>query len=135
MKLIYFYRATGNPNSGVARKINSQVKHLSDCGLDAVIYSTNGNSNQSILDPGDPEGPPPSGQGNQGTASNRIVQMQISEQCPNIISKIRREYLISTALLNIIASLEEKDILYLRIPYPSIFFSWMLRKGSVTKVL
>ena len=59
MKLIYFYRATGNPNSGVARKINSQVKHLSDCGLDAVIYSTNGNSNQSILDPGDPEGPPP----------------------------------------------------------------------------
>ncbi len=135
MKLIYFYRATGNPNSGVARKINSQVKHLSDCGLDAVIYSTNGNSNQSILDPGDPEGPPPSGQGNQGIASNRIVQMQISEQCPNIISKIRREYLISTALLNIIASLEEKDILYLRIPYPSIFFSWMLRKPRTCKIV
>jgi glycosyltransferase involved in cell wall biosynthesis len=135
MKLIYFYRATGNPNSGVARKINSQVKHLSDCGLDAVIYSTNGNSNQSILDPGDPEGPPPSGQGNQGIASNRIVQMQISEQCPNIISKIRREYLISAALLNIITSLKEKDILYLRIPYPSIFFSWMLRKPRTCKIV
>lgn len=135
MRLIYFYRATGNSNSGVARKIYSQVKHLSDYGLDAVIYSTGGNSNQSIPDPGAPEGPSPPCPESSGIAPGRMVQTQISEQCPNIISKIRREYLISTALLDIIASLREKDILYLRIPYPSIFFSWILRKPRTCKIV
>lgn len=135
MRFIYFYRASGDPNSGVARKIYSQVKHLSDYGLDAVIYSTGGNSNQSILGQRDLEGASPLGPESSGIASDQIVQIQISEQCPNIISKIRREYLISTALLNIIASLEEKDILYLRMPYPSVFFSWTLRKPRTCKIV
>ena len=118
MKFVYFFRDSGEANSGVEKKMRSQVKNLSKYGLNPIVYRICVNDEQSAPN-----------------NSDEIINILTHSFLPVIIRKIEREHLINIALIDTIASLQKNDIIYLRIPFPSLFLSWKLRKPRACKVV
>ena len=118
MKFVYFFRDSGEANSGVEKKMRSQVKNLSKYGLNPIVYRICVNDEQSAPN-----------------NSDEIINILTHSFLPVIIRKIEREHLINIALIDTIASLQKNDIIYLRIPLPSLFLSWKLWKSRACKVV
>lgn len=118
MRLIYFFRDSGKANSGVEKKMRTQVKNLSVFGMNTKIYHIYTNNFQ-----------------NQPKNSEYPIHIQPHKFLPLIFKKIEREHLIDVALMDTITSMQKNDVIYLRIPFPSFYLSWKLRKPRACKVV
>jgi len=109
MKLIYVHRISTN---GVNQKISAQVKYLLEYGIDATIFFI------PVIE------------------SNHFLERnQLLEKLFNFIHIILREYKINQNIRKLISISNPKDIIYLRILYPSPQLSMILRKKRQCKVI
>ncbi len=118
MRLVYLSKSFDAPDTGVNKKISAQVKHLAGQGVDCTIYFAFADNNQQCFE----------GQIKQ-------VRVPSAERSSGVISKIRREYQANLVFWDIISALKARDIIYLRIPYPSPHLSWILRQPRACKIV
>lgn len=119
MKFIYVHREPRDLNSGVNQKISAQVRNLSNYGIDSTVHSINKNIQYDYIT----------------NNENRILIISIIEKILRIFRRLYYEYQINRNLKNLISSLDTKDIIYLRIPYPSPQFSMILQKARACKII
>lgn len=119
MKFVYFHRDFENPRSGVNKKIDSQLVHFTNQGVDCEKYSSINANNCHLL-----------------------LRDDIKYQKLGIISKIytvlrilKRESLIDAALKDKLTQLTEKDIIYMRTPYPFYGVLKILKQARMCKVV
>ncbi len=122
MKLIYLCRFFNPQSTGVNKKIAAQVEHLANHGVDSIIYSISASDSQQYI-------------------GKNIKQVRIpsTERPSGLIGKIRREYQFDLAFKDIISAListlKAQDIIYFRIPYPSLHLSRILRQPRLCKII
>ena len=119
MRLIYLHREFENPNSGVNKKINSQMTHLSNLGVDCEKFSVfNGDNSHFQTDP-----------------HATVPKPAPSSKIHNIIGILRRESLVNTALSNKLPLLTKEDILYMRTPYPFRVIAKRFKEPRACKIV
>ncbi len=116
MKLVYLHRMGGK--SGVDRKIYSQVRSLSDVGVNSEIIG--------IYEQDFPIMP---------DKYIKLVPISTHKSGFMVISKLRREYSFNNILMNTIKTLGTDDFLYMRPPYPFLSVSRLLRKPRKCKIV
>lgn len=104
-------------NKGIDKKIYSQVEQLANYGVDTIVYSICADVSKGVIN-----------------KKLKIVKIGIG-QSAGLLGKIRREYKINLIIRDIISSLKEQDLIYLRIPYPSLQLSRILKKPRSCKIV
>lgn len=118
MRLIYICRCCSTQDSGINKKISAQIEYLTIQGLNSIAYSICADQNHSII-------------------NEKIKPVQIPgiEHPNGIYGKIQREYRVNRAIRNIISDLTEQDIIYMRIPYPSLQLSRILQQPRACRIV
>jgi len=119
MRFIYLHREFENLNSGVNKKIDSQLRHLSDLGVDCEKFSVLNGDNCHFQT------------GPYAIVSKSVLIGKIY----NIIGILRRESLVNIALSNKLPLLTQKDILYMRTPYPFRFIAKRFKEPRACKIV
>jgi len=118
MRLAYICRCCGSQDTGVSMKISAQVEHLVKQGINAMAFSICAEDNEYN--------------------SNRLIKPILipgTENPRGIIGKIYREWHVNKAIMNIIPSLNKHDVIYLRIRYPSLKLSRILKQPRACKIV
>lgn len=119
MKIIYFYSFSGNADSGVNKKMLDQVHSLNEAGVPSTLYTVIEGHTPVPADP-------------------CITTVRYTDPHPSkiyLLKIISRERIVNILLSKLIATLSNDDIIYMRIPYPSVF-SWLtLRKSRKCKIV
>jgi glycosyltransferase involved in cell wall biosynthesis len=118
MKLIYLIRSFSFHDSGVDKKILAQIDHLEKIGVKSVKYFVPLNQSQQYA--------------NNNDEINKIKEIHLFA---GIIGKLRREYRVNQTFLKCITSLGAQNIIYLRIPYPSLQLSHILQRSRACKIV
>jgi glycosyltransferase involved in cell wall biosynthesis len=119
MKLIYFHLYRGSVDSGVNKKVLSQVHSLNEIGVPSKLFLICENETPVPRDP--------------CVVTERYVPSFFSRFTP--VGIILRERFFHLTLRHLIDTLSENDIIYLRIPYPTIFSSLSFRKKRACKIV
>ena len=114
MRVIYFYPFEGI--QGVEEKVQWQVQSLLAAGVDCIAYF--------VYSGGAP---------NQPSDSIRMIKIPKFNYRIRILERIKKEFYILDLLKNHLATLNDQDILYMRIPYPSIFLTRILSRPRTSK--
>lgn len=119
MKIIYFHPMRGNPDSGVNKKVLSQVRSLNEAGIPATLYAVTEGKGPDI----------------QESWFSTVSCEELCRPQPGLMRLFYRERKINAILADLISSLSGDDVVYMRIPYPS-FFSWQtLRRFRICRIV
>ena len=116
MRIFYFYPFEDIP--GVEEKVKWQIQSLRDIGINCIAYFIFSGS------------PPP-----HHNEYIQTVEIPRSNDRVKIVERIKKEFFILNFLKYQISSLSGKDILYMRIPYPSPFLSRILYRPRDCKIV
>ncbi|EHQ36691.1 glycosyltransferase family 4 protein [Methanoplanus limicola] len=118
MNIYYYYRFSGGNKTGVDKKVISQIKNLSDLGVNCTLFCI-------CL-------------GNEEFQYPEINVKNVRLKGTNkkgISNKINREKLVNIEFENLIQSLNHDDIIYMRSPYPSPQISRILKNKRRCKIV
>jgi glycosyltransferase involved in cell wall biosynthesis len=118
MRFHYILRTNDDIDGGVCKKIRSQIRSLRNLGTEVVIHRNNENLNLVTS---------PMIKRTLGDFFNKIAFF-------SILIKLKREFLVNSALYDLIRSSGKNDILYFRYPFPSLKLSRILKKPRVCRI-
>jgi len=102
----------------VNKKISAQLDHLTDHGIDSIAYSICADD-----------------EGQSDKDDIKFIRIPGIEHPGGIIGKIKREYRVTQALKHLISSLDDRDVIYSRMLYPSLPLSMILRQPRACKIV
>jgi len=118
MKVVYFFRSSLLQNSGVDKKITSQINSLRTNNVDCIAYPVFWEDIPAIHN-----------------KYVQIIRRSFFYFPLRVINIVKRELLIIKKMRDALSSLTENDILYMRIQYPSFLLSRLLSRVRTCKIV